>query len=91
MAQLILTEEERCTKTFLEWDDATLGKAVKRTADIIHGEAGGRALRLTGAAIFIIEEMLKNHADSVTLELTGVTAGAKELGNWGVSIERIEI
>jgi hypothetical protein len=88
MAKLILTDEERVTQTFLEWDEVTLGKAVKAVASICADNHGASGLKATGAAIFLISEAIKANSHCMTVDLTGATDGESDLGNWKVTIER---
>ena len=61
MAELILTEEEK-KLSFLDWDDASLGRAVKKCASILNSHSenekidadGQISVKLTGALAFIV-------------------------------------
>lgn len=88
MAELILTEEEKRTKIFLKWDDATLGKAVKLMADIIHDNYGKESLFITGAAVTLIAEAVKNNANTMEIDLTEATDGEINLGNWKITLAK---
>lgn len=88
MAELILTEEERVSKTFLEWDEVSLGRAVKCVADICDDDHGQHSLKATGAAVFLIQEAIRSGATELTVNLTGATDGKTDLGNWKITIEK---
>lgn len=88
MAELILTEEERHSLTFLKWDDAALGKACKQVATILNDKKGDQSVKLTGAAVFIISAVLDSGHVDLDLALQGVT-NPKPLGDWQVIVKRL--
>lgn len=88
MAELILTEAERFSLNFLEWDDAALGKAVKQVAIICNDTEGKHALKVTGAGVFLISEAVRNGAAELTLNIQGAVNGHQELGDWKITIEK---
>lgn len=90
MAELILTEEEKTSATFLEWDNESLGNAVKAVAAICNDNHGEHALKVTGAAVFLVSDAVRNDADVLTVKLSGVTSSGHDLGDWKITIERIQ-
>lgn len=89
MAELTITEEERRTLTFLEWDDAALGRAVKSMACIIADKDGGReTLPIVAAGVLIISGAIDAGADKLVLELGGAT-NPKPLGDWEITIKQL--
>lgn len=89
MAKLTITEEERRTLTFLEWDDAALGKAVKSMACIIADKDGGReSLPVVAAGVFLISQAIDSGADKLVLEIGGAT-NPKPLGDWEITIKQL--
>lgn len=89
MAKLTITEEERRTLTFLEWDDAALGKAVKSMACIIADTDGGReSLPVVAAGVFLISRAIDSGADKLVLEIGGAT-NPKPLGDWEITIKQL--
>lgn len=90
MAELILNDEERRSPTFLEWDDVSLGRAVKAVAAICNDDHGKNALKATGAAVFLISEAIRSGATELHVNLEGATDGRSDLGNWKVTIEAVE-
>ena len=87
MAKLVLTDEEKHSLTFLEWDDVSLGQAVKAVAEICNDDHGKHALKATGAAVFLISEAIRSGATELTVNLEGATDGKTELGNWKITIQ----
>ena len=89
MADLILTEEERNTLTFLEWDDATLGKAVKKIAMLFPDKDGAReTLPAVAAGVFLISRAVDAGADKLVLKLTGAH-NEKPLGDWEITLKQL--
>lgn len=89
MAELIITEEERRTLTFLEWDDAALGKAVKKLAMIFPDNDGGReSLPSVAAGVFLISRAIDAGADRLVLKLDGAT-NPEPLGDWEITIKQL--
>ncbi len=87
MAELILTEEEKRSATFLEWDDVSLGRAVKAVAEICNDDHGKHALKATGAAVFLVSEAVRSGATELIVNLEGATDGSCDLGNWKITIQ----
>lgn len=89
MAKLTITEEERRTLTFLEWDDAALGKAVKSLACVIADKDGGReTLPAVAAGVLLVSRAIDAGADKLVLELGGAT-NPKPLGDWEITIKQL--
>jgi len=89
MAKLILTKEERSTLTFLEWDDAAIGKAVKKLAMMFPDKDGGReSLPATAAGVVLISRAIDAGADTFTLKLEGAS-DTKPLGDWLITIKQL--
>jgi len=86
--KLILTDEEKHSLTFLEWDEISLGKAVKQIAYICNDQHGKDALKATGAAVFLISEAIRSGATEFIVDLKGATDGKRDLGNWKITIEK---
>jgi hypothetical protein len=89
MAELILTEDEKRLSTYFEWDDETLGKVVKRVAQICQDNDGKRSVAVTGAAIFMISEAINSGAESYIIELENATDDNNNLGNWRITLENL--
>lgn len=89
MAKLTITEEEKKTLTFLEWDSESIGEGVKKLALNFRDKHGGGTMNLTSAAIAIIYECIKSNSELTTIELEKAFRGDCELGNWKVTLEKI--
>lgn len=68
MAELIMTDEEKKSESFLTWSDESLGKAVKAAAFALADDTGRQSVMWTTAACLLIKKMLE--ADSTTLVIT---------------------
>lgn len=90
MAELILTDEERATATYLEWSDEALGKAVKKMALYIQDTRGSDSIANMAAALLLIDTALKKGKAGYFLELKGVTDGGTPIGDWRVTAELLE-
>lgn len=90
MAELILTDHEKKTATFLEWNDEALGRAVKAVASILNDKHGKAAAKATGAAVFLISEGLAAGADEITVRVEGATDGKQDFGDWTVRLTKQE-
>ena len=87
MAQLITTPEED-EKSFMDWDDASLGKAVKKMALFL--ESIDDTITMPAAAAFLITRAIDIGSDRSTMVLEGVTDGDKPIGDWEISVKRIQ-
>lgn len=78
MAELITTQEEKDAASYLDWDDAALGRAVKHNALMIadaireHDSAGEKVLLMHGAMIVVMAEMRTMNAANLKLRLDNV-------------------
>lgn len=94
MAELICTEEEKMAATYLEWDDAALGMAVKHLALTINDEFGGEAMRRAATALCCLTAQGSENCAAGSIELNGITDinedGEKvDLGDWLITIQRV--
>lgn len=89
MAELILTENEQQSANYLEWDDAALGKAVKKLALGIVDHKGDKALAYTACATMLACMAADKNAETTVVELLGVTDGGKGVGDWKLTINRL--
>jgi len=87
MAELILTQEEKDTSTYLEWSDEALGKAVKKLA--LDLSIGDDALSIQSMLILMVGVLNKYGADNAVLKLEDVTYKDSSIGNWKCTIEKI--
>lgn len=88
MAKLILTEAEKKAATYLEWDDAALGKAVKKLALSIRDSRGEDSLAQTACATMLVCKAADMNAQTMKMELSGVTDGEKQVGDWQLIVTK---
>jgi len=74
MAELILTEKEKHANDYLEWDDAALGRVVKKLALNIQEIRGDNALLYTSCAALLASEAAKK-AGELSIDIEGRTNG----------------
>lgn len=89
MAELTLTDEEREAPTYLEWDDADLGKAVKKAAADLADQQGKDSLFALTAGYILIAVARDTNATTVDLDLKGVTLRGQSHGDWRLTLEQV--
>lgn len=89
MAELVITDEERKAATYLDWSDEAIGKACKKVALILQDNSGEKAMRYTGAAVFIIAAAIEAGSEETTIELENAT-NPEPLGSWKITLEKVE-
>lgn len=90
MAELILTETEKKTKSWLDLDDESLGKLVKamlfKIKDTCEQE---KKIFTLSAAIALCVIAHETNADNMKLTIENITSKGKGIGDWKVTIKRI--
>lgn len=86
MEELIITENEKKAGTYLEWDDAALGKACKKIALILGDNRGERCMEVTAACAFLISRSIDAGSQETTIKLEGLHIGDRQLGEWHISM-----
>lgn len=90
MAQLILTDEEKAAATWMELDDATVGKVVKKTALGLIDMSNEQGRVWWFAAAMLMCGMASDaNADEFSQELLGFSYGDTDCGDWLVTVQRI--
>lgn len=89
MAELILTEEEKNTATYLEWDDAALGRGVKKIALKIEDIKGEDAISWCAGAMALIARAIDTNSTCSVMTVEGLFSGDEQLGDWEVTVRRI--
>lgn len=90
MAQLILTDEEKAAATWMELDDATVGKVVKKTALGLMAKSDEQGRVWWFSAAMLLCGMANDaNADKFSQELLGFTEGDTDCGDWLVTVQRI--
>lgn len=90
MAELILTDEEKAARSWLDLDDASLGRLVKRTAlkIIEHDEADRQRVWTMTAAIILMGAAQDTNADNLKISLGGLTQKGQAVGDWEVIVRK---
>jgi hypothetical protein len=100
MAQLITTQAEKDAVSFLDWDDASLGRMCKNIALMLHraraGEiAKGKKDDDIGAVInaadgmLLIGSMVECNAGTLTLKFGDVTHKGEPAGDWELRMRQL--
>lgn len=98
MAKIILTEEEKAAHSWLDLDDASLGRCVKQNMLILcNGKKDednasldseeGRILASTSAVTMLAIIAHKSNADHAKFTCNGVSYKDESIGNWSVTLE----
>lgn len=90
MAELIITDSERESATYLEWDDAALGKACKKIALILSDTRGEASMEITAACAFLVSRSIDAGSAETTIRLEGMRIADKQLGTWTISLTESE-
>jgi hypothetical protein len=85
-----LTPKEKAAPTYLEWSNETLGRMVKETAKMFDDVNGDTSATVSGVCTLIASKSAESNASQVTIELTGVTAAEKPLGDWMIVALRLD-
>jgi len=88
LARLILTALEKKSASYLDWNDAALGKAVKKLALEIRNYKGDDAITFTACATMLACATAQRNVVKSIIELEGVTEGLEDYGNWTIVISR---
>jgi len=88
MERIYWTDEETRTETYLEWDNANLGKAVKKLAKSISDHHGDDSTTLTACGSLMAAMVGARGAITAKISLDRVTKDGSELGDWEIVIRR---
>lgn len=94
MAELITTEAEKASASYLDWDDAALGKMCKWVATIIErgdktaDPEGKFPVKCSGAALILISLCRETNAGTLTFNLDGCTSCGADTGDWRIIVQR---
>ena len=90
MAELILTDEEKETASYLEWDNESIGKGCKKLALIIENYEGDTAMKIQASALVLAGLAHSTDNSEMSITLDGITALGEEIGTWIVTAKRVE-
>ena len=92
MAQFEPTELEKSAASYLDWDDAELGKFTKYvglTLDQIRNDAEGlHRVSAASCAMMLIACCHDSNATEMSIKLDGHTHGKEQTGDWIVTVKR---
>jgi hypothetical protein len=90
MAKLILTEAEKSALTWMELDDATLGKVVKKTALSLKEHSDEQQKIWWFAAAMLLCGMAEDaKAAQLTHTIEGFSEKGVDRGDWRITVERL--
>lgn len=94
MSELILTDDEKCEgASFLDWDDASVGRAMKDGMLAFRDarrRSGGRASLQFAAYFVLAHDCEESNAAEGRMVLRGVTKDGKPIGDWCITVRRHE-
>lgn len=90
MAELILTEEEEEKNSYLNWDDETLGKFVKKRAIELEDYYGENVTKRQAAVVVLLSDIIKTETNMAVMEVEDVTRKGESLGQWRITFEKID-
>jgi hypothetical protein len=86
MAKLTLTEKEKASASYLSWNDAALGRAVKKMALDIEDHHGDQAIALSSCACMLACSSAERGIARTEINLEGLTEQDEEYGDWTIII-----
>lgn len=90
MAKLILTDAEKAANSWLDLDDANLGKVLKATALKLKAHANDQSrLWFVSAAMLLCSMADDSNADRFSQTIKGFSNHGKLAGDWRVIVRRI--
>jgi len=90
MAELITTDEEEEGRSYLNWDDASLGAFVKKKAIDFEDYFGEQVSEREAALISLLSKVRQETDDMAMMEVDGVTIDGEDLGRWRITFEKVD-
>lgn len=90
MAELIITDAEREANSYLDWDDASIGRAVKKLAVKIADMKGEDSISTYAGIMLLLSKAVDSDAGSMTVTVNGLACKGVPLGDWEVVSRRLE-
>jgi hypothetical protein len=92
MAELITTDEEKAAVSFLDWDDAALGKAAKKLALTIvrcskKSDGFDKVLPFS-AGMLLIGGVVENNASEMRLDFGEFSHKDQACGDWEIIVRK---
>lgn len=91
MAELVLTEKEKADNSYLDWDDAALGKACKKAMLEIQqatDDSEKWTIYSQGCAALLIGRAIDVNAAESRYGFKGYTVNNEEKGDWEVIVRK---
>jgi hypothetical protein len=89
MAELILTEAEKQTNSWLDLDNESIGKVAKALSlRIKESDEKSERLHMMSAAIILVGIAQEANADRLKFTLEDIMVHGKNTGNWTVTIKK---
>ncbi len=92
MAVFEPTEKEKAAASYLEWDDAELGKFTKYCGLVMAANAkdteGLHRVAAASCAMQLVSVCLESNADTLKLDLDGHTSRGVSTGDWVLTVKR---
>lgn len=89
MAELILTDEEKASASYLDWDDASIGRGVKKIALEIEDVKGEDAISWCAGVLMLLARAIDADSEKSVMKVDGFTQAGKPLGDWEVTVRRL--
>lgn len=86
--EITLTEAEKAAASWLDWDDETVGKAVRGLAYIAIGEEPNRFLQRCAMALLLCAAAREFNSETTVITMNGVTLSEEPLGHYRITIQR---
>lgn len=87
------TEAEKAAKSYLDWDDAELGKFCKYVAlrfrDMQKDAEGLHKVTATSCAMMLIGACVESNAAELTLDTKGFTHKGQPNGDWNITVTKV--
>lgn len=90
MAELKLSEDEKEQRSYLNYDDETLGKIVKKKAIEFEDYFGENVTEREAALVSLISRVAKGENDMAMMEVEGVKMNDEDLGHWRITFEKVD-
>ena len=90
MAELVLTEEEKESGSYLNWDDESLGKYVKKKAIDLEDYYGEKVSQREAAVVTLLSRIVESDTDMAMMEVEGVTIDGEDIGHWRITFEKVD-
>lgn len=90
MAELLLTDEEKEALNYLDWSNEALGKFVRYLFLQFRAfESEKDAIPGSAAMHYLISLCLKVNAAELTINMSGLTIGSKQEGDWELVLRKV--